>query len=131
MTESQPVATAHARGARSRAPHDSAPASPAPRRLGVRGLLVALVCAVVAPFVLGTVLRIRERADVVRVDAGRRALDAARLVANRLDDRARNVQTLLAAVAHQVRSDRAGTAVNDSLLLAVQRDLPAAYVTSL
>ncbi|MBV9880486.1 MAG: response regulator [Gemmatirosa sp.] len=99
--------------------------------LGVRGLLVLLVCAVLAPFLVGAALRIRERAREARTAAGRRALDAARLVAERLDERARNTHTLLAAVAHQVRTDPAGAAANDSLLFTIRRDLPDSTVTNL
>ncbi|AHG90053.1 PAS sensor protein [Gemmatirosa kalamazoonensis] len=54
------------------------------------------MCAVAAPFVLGTALRVRERVTAARVEAGRRALDVAGLVAARLDDRARDAGTVIA-----------------------------------
>src|SRR4051812_49938106 len=90
----------------------SLPAGPfAARRatLGVRGRLVLLVVAVLAPFLVAAAVRIQERAATARADAARQALAAAQGIAERLDDRVRNTRTLLAALAHQVRTDSAGT----------------------
>jgi len=89
--------------------------------------------AAVLPFLALTAWRVREHAAAARDTQAARAARAARAVATRLDERARHVETLLAAVRPQLRTDRtpAATAANHALLLAVKQALPASYVTNI
>ncbi len=118
-----PQATPGAPPARRRAVH--------PDPVGLWAWLVVLVLAALAPLVMGTVLRINERAAAARDAAGRRALEASRTLAARVDTRARNVRLLTASLAQTVRTDAAGAASNDTLLLSVRRALPESVVTNL
>jgi hypothetical protein len=97
------------------------------------GRLVLLAVAAVLPFLALTGWRAREHAAQARTAQAAQAAQAARAVAARLDERARHVETLLAAVSRQLRTERTPDAIaaNHALLLAVQRSLPAPYVTTL
>ncbi|GJG87963.1 hypothetical protein tb265_31440 [Gemmatimonadetes bacterium T265] len=97
----------------------------------MRAGLLLLACAATAPFIVLTVWRARTRAAEARAAAASRALETAHIVAARLDARSEVIGTLLSALAPQVRRTSAGTAANDSLLLAVKSTLPAPAVTNL
>ncbi len=90
-----------------------------------------LAVAASAPFIVLTGWRARDRAARVRTAAESRALETARAVAGRLDERARLIGTLLSAITPQVRTDSARTAENDALLLGVKNSLPDPIVTNL
>ncbi|HEY0777437.1 MAG TPA: PAS domain S-box protein, partial [Gemmatirosa sp.] len=93
--------------------------------------LILLAGGATAPFIVLTGWRARTRAIQARAAAQARALETARHVASRLDERSRIIQTLLSALAQQVRTSSAGTTANDSLLLAVKNTLPEPVVTNL
>jgi PAS domain S-box-containing protein len=101
----------------------------------VRAGLLLLAIAATTPFIILTGWRARDRADTARAAAESRAVDAARTVADRLDQRAQIIGTLLSATAPQVRTDtlraRRAAAANDSILLAVKQSLPDPIVTNL
>ncbi len=97
----------------------------------VRMGLILLAGGATAPFIVLTASRAHTRAVEARAAAESRALETARHVASRLDERARIIETLLVALAPQVRTDSAGTAVNDSLLLAIKSAIPEPVVTNL
>ena len=91
--------------------------------LGVRGQLVFLVCAVVAPFLLLASLRARERGLLARTAVEQRALSTALLVRSRVEDRAHAIHALLSATTSAVRLSDDAVAANDSVLLAIMNDM--------
>ncbi len=99
----------------------------------MQGRLLLLAVAAVLPFLALTAWRARERAVAGRAAQAARAAGAAQTVAARLGERARHVETLLAAVGPQLRTDGtpAAAAANRALLRAVGQAMPAPYVADL
>ena len=97
----------------------------------VRASIILLAAGATAPFIVLTGWRAHTRALQARAAAESRALATAHVVADRLDERSRIIWTLLSALTPQVRTDSAGAAANDALLLAVKRALPEPVVTNL
>ncbi|HEX5581097.1 MAG TPA: ATP-binding protein [Gemmatimonadaceae bacterium] len=102
-----------------------------PSRIGVRGLLIALVVATVLPILGSALLSVRERSARAREEAQGRALANAREVADRIDARARHIRGVLAATARAVGTSPADTLRNDSLLLDIRREATSDLVTNL
>jgi PAS domain S-box-containing protein len=99
----------------------------------MQGRLVLLATVAVLPFLALTAWRAGEHGARARAALGIRVTQAAYAAATRLDERARHVETLLAAVGPQLRADTAAAAVaaNHALLLAVRQALPTPTVTAL
>jgi len=90
----------------------------------IRGKLLALVLAAVAPFLALIGAGLWSEWQNTRAAAEQRALNDARVLAAQVDDHIGNLEHLLAGLSRAVSTDPADTLANDALLREVKAQLP-------
>ncbi|MDB4887810.1 MAG: putative two-component hybrid sensor and regulator [Gemmatimonadetes bacterium] len=98
------------------------------RGLSIQMRLLLLVMAAALPALLFSFLQARTASRIERGNAEQRALQLARRIAARVDDHVNTVDALLIALGRIVRTDDEGIDHNDSVLVAVSRDLGPRYL---
>jgi hypothetical protein len=90
----------------------------------IRGKLLALVLAVVVPFLALIAAALWSQWQNTQAAAKQRALNDARVLAAQVDDHIGNLAHLLDGLSHAVSSDPADVSANDALLRQVKAELP-------
>jgi diguanylate cyclase (GGDEF)-like protein/PAS domain S-box-containing protein len=90
----------------------------------IRGKLLALVLAVVAPFLALMATGLWSQWQNAQAAAKQRALNDAQVLAAQVDDHIGNLEHLLGGLSHAVSSEPADVSANDALLRRVKAELP-------
>ena len=99
------------------------------RLFGIRGRLLLLVLAAMAPLIILGVVNIQQEIAATRTLALERAFGQARVTAALIDSQLRGVDTLLLGLASTVSLETRELPRNEPLLVAVQANLPSFYLS--
>src|ERR1700675_5096515 len=90
----------------------------------IRGKLLVLVLAVVAPFLALMATGLWSQWQNTQAASKQRALNDAQVLAAQVDDHIGNLEHLLGGLSHAVSSEPADVSANDALLRRVKAELP-------